>query len=88
MSNGVERLTYIEADAKTTKALTYDMLSSLYDKLEELTEYQSVQVSKCDARMKILESRKRKNTAIAASSGFVGGFTAMAVYYVKNLFPQ
>jgi hypothetical protein len=88
MSIGVEKSTYINADDKTTKALTYDMLDSMYNKLEELTEHQDVQVKKCDVRMNILESRKRKNTVIAASSGFVGGFAAVVAYYIKQLFSQ
>jgi pantothenate kinase type III len=88
MSNSVERSTYIESDAKTTKALTYDMLNGVYNKLEELTDNQSLQFSKCDARMKIIEKRKQKNTALAVSSGFVGGFTATVAYYIKNLFSQ
>ena len=84
MSHGVKKSTYIDADEKTTKALTYDMLSNLYDKLEELVTCQRSQVMKCDRRMKGLEDRKKKDAAIAASGGFIGGFVAVLIYYIKQ----
>lgn len=34
--HGIERDTYINADEKTTKALTFDLLDNLYDKVEGL----------------------------------------------------
>jgi hypothetical protein len=84
MSHGVKKSTFIEADEKTTKALTYDMLSNLYDKLDELIICQKTQANLCDERFKSLESRKRKDATIASAGGIFGGFVAVVAYYIKQ----
>jgi len=68
MSHGIEKETYINADAKTTKALTFDLLDNVYKKVDKL------------------EKRKRKDTAISASSGVAGGFIAMLIIQARKWF--
>lgn len=84
MSHEVERSTYIDADERTTKALTYDMLTNLYRKLSDLIECQEKQITTCTKRFETLETRKRKDSAIAASGGILGGFVAMTMAYIKQ----
>ena len=84
MSHGVKKSTFIDADPITTKALTYDLLSNLYDKVDELVLCQKNQIKVCDSKFKYLESTKKKDTITIASSGFGGGFVAMAAYYIKQ----
>jgi len=88
MSHGVKKETYIEADDKTTKALTFDILDNLYGKVEDLTGCMNEQVKTCNGRFKGLENKKKKNTAVAAGSGFGGGFIAVAFYYLKHWLSQ
>lgn len=82
----IERETYVEADEKTTKALTYDLLVSLGNKIDEIKQCHASQVTKCDARIKALEDKKKKDTRTAATTGFMGGFVAMSIYWVKSWF--
>lgn len=84
MSHGVEKTTYVEADEKTTKALTFDLLNSLDEKMEDLTKCYHEHLGICDRRFKSLELKKKRDTAIASASGFGGGFVAMAVHYIKS----
>ncbi len=78
MSLDVEKETFVDADEKTTKALTYDMLNGLH-------ELMNGQFSVCDKRFKILEGRKRRNILIASSSGVFGGVLTSIGYYVKTV---
>jgi hypothetical protein len=84
MSHGVKKSTYIEADQLTTKALTYDLLSNLYDKIDELVTCQKAQSVDCNQRFKDLENKKKRDAFLISISGFGGGFVAMAAYYIKQ----
>jgi thymidine phosphorylase len=84
MSHGIKKSTFIEADEQTTKALTYDMLDNLYEKLDELVTCQKTQSELCNCRFKKLESKKHFDTFAASTSGFLGGMVAMAAYYIKQ----
>ncbi len=84
MSHGIKKDTYINADEETTKALTFDLLDSMNHKLDETVNLQTQQVEACNGRFKKIEKRKRVDTAVAASSGFGGGFIAMAVFYIRQ----
>ncbi len=84
MSHGIKKDTYIKADEETTKALTFDLLDNLCTKLDETNEIQRKQVETCNSRFIKIENGKKRDTGIAAASGFGGGFIAMAVYYVRN----
>lgn len=66
MSHGIKKETYVNADEKTTKALTFDLLDNVYKKVDRL------------------EKRKRRDTAISASSGAAGGFVAMIILQVRR----
>ncbi len=84
MSHGVKKDTYVNANEETTKALTFDLLDNLYTKMEETTEFQKKQVETCGARFIKIENRKKKDTGVAAATGFGGGFMAMAVFYIRQ----
>ena len=77
MSHGVEKDTYINADPKTTKSLTYDLLDHLYISIEEVRTQQNGRLTK-------LENRRKRDTGISVVSGFVGGFMAMTIYYIRK----
>jgi hypothetical protein len=84
MSHGVKKDTFVNANEETTKSLTFDLLDNLYNKVAEAVEIQKVQVEVCGKRFIKIENNKKKDTGVAAASGFGGGFIAMAVYYVRN----
>lgn len=86
MRRVVERDTYISADPKTTKALTYDMLRNIRESIDEMNEAYSAHLGSCDSRFKVLENRRKKDTAIASGSGVIGGFIAVATTWIKNFF--
>ena len=52
-------------------------LSILFDICYDIREKQKTIPAMCDKRFKILEDRKFKDTAIAGTLGFVGGFIAV-----------
>ena len=85
MSHGIKKETYVDADEKTTKALTYDLLDNLYVKMSDTAELQVQQVEKCGMRFKKIENGKKKDTAISAISGFGGGFVAVAATWIKKI---
>ena len=84
MSQGVEKDTYVEADERTTKALTYDLLNSLSVKIDMIITSHSEQLIICNNRFKNIEKSKKKNTAISGFTGLGGGFIAMIVYYIRE----
>ena len=86
MSHGVKKETYVEADERTTKALTFDILDHLGNRIDDMVSCHVEQVKECKDKFDEIDRKKKKDTAVAASSGFGGGFVAMAVYYVKNWF--
>lgn len=86
MSHGIKKETYVNADEKTTKALTFDLLNKLYEMAEERTKQHVEHLEICRTRFKKLESNKKKNVAIASASGAAGGFIAVASYYIDKLF--
>ena len=85
MSHGIKKETYVEADEKTTKALTYDLLSKVYDKVENLQSMHAGHLETCDVRFHKLENRKRHDTRISGLFGFLGGFVAFCIYWIKEL---
>ena len=84
MSHGIKKETYVEADEKTTKALTFDLLNKVYEKVEEAEKRHVEHLGNCDNRFKVLENKKKKDTAVAAASGFGGGFTAVALNWFRT----
>lgn len=82
----VQKQTYVDADEKTARALTYDIFKALFNKMDEYKDCHIEHVKLCNARFLTLENRKKKDTAISSASGFVGGFTAIAVNYLRKLF--
>jgi len=86
MSHGVKKETFVEADDKTTKSLTFDLLDNLYNKMEETVDLQREQVKTCNSRFTKIENGKKKDTGVAAATGFGGGFVAMAIYYIRSWF--
>ncbi len=88
MSLNIKKETYVDADEKTTKALTYDILNKLYERSGEMSRCHAEHLKTCGARFKILEDEEkakgRKNTAKASASGFVGGFVAMGINFLRE----
>lgn len=76
--HGVKKETYVGADEETFRALTYDILDSINSNT-------CVKYEDHEKRIKGLEKRKRRDTGIAAGSGFSGGFMAMVIQKVTGL---
>lgn len=84
MSHGVRKETYVEADEKTTKSLTFDILDHLGRRIDDMITCHVEQVKECKSKFDTIDKKKKKDTAVAVGSGFGGGFIAMASYYIKN----
>jgi len=65
----LEKETFTNADERTQKAIMFDLLKGLYDRLDQ-------HLVNCDARHRELDSRKQRTLAYAVISGGVGGFLA------------
>jgi hypothetical protein len=85
-THGIEKETYVNADAHTTKALTFDLISYQTELLEHLKKCHDDHLSICDKRFKGIEGRQKRDTVASAGSGFLGGFAAMAAYWLKEIF--
>ena len=86
MSHGIKKETYVNADEKTTKALTFDLLDKLYEKHQETQEIHKIHLEVCNARFDCLENKKKRDSASASLFGLLGGFLAIVVLWIKNLF--
>ena len=86
MGHGIKKETYVGADEKTTKELTFDLLEHLRAKLDETTAFQAKQIETCDKRFKGIENKKKKDTAVSAVSGFGGGGVAVLLIWLKSKF--
>jgi hypothetical protein len=88
MTESIKKETYVEADAKTTKALTFDMMHAMFERIDSMVDTQEKQVVICNTRMGGMErkrkSDRRKDTAVSATSGFFGGAGVMVAYYIKQ----
>lgn len=85
MIHEIEKSTFVEADPETTKALTYDLIKGLYEKMDNLNKCYHDHIGICDGRFKELETHKMKNATKASAFGFIGGFFAVIVYWFKLL---
>jgi len=89
MTQSVTKETFVDADEKTTKALTYDLITGICNKIDKMHDCQVAQVQKCSTRMGKMEKKRasdrRKDTAVSASSGFFGGATIWLGIYLKQL---
>ncbi len=86
MSHGIKKETYVEADEKTTKSLTYDLLDNLYVEMKQTNEFHVDHMKNCGTRFATIENRKKKDTAIAAASGTVGGSITIIGLWFKKTF--
>lgn len=86
MKRGVSRDTYVNADQKTNRGLTFDMLDSIQASLEEMKNAHIEHMKVCNGRFKVIEGRRKKDTAIASGSGVIGGFLAVASTWIKSFF--
>jgi hypothetical protein len=84
MNQMIEKDTYVDADEKTTKALTFDLLNNIHDKVSELASCYHKHLGTCEDRFKKIEDRKRHDTTVSAVTGIGGGFLAMMSYYIKQ----
>ncbi len=86
MSQGqpIDKDTYVEADEKTTKALTFDLLVNLHEKVDELKECYYKHLGVCEDRFKKIEDSKKGDRTLSAATGVGGGFLAMVAYYIKD----
>jgi len=80
MSNiGIEKQTYVDADERTTKALTYDLFVALHREVIDLNTKVDKEVNGCSKRVSKLEKRKKFDTGMSAVSGGIGGFIAFTL---------
>lgn len=79
MSHGVKKETYVDADEKTARALTYDMMDAIFHKIDEIKECYSDHKVICNSRFGKMEKRKKIDTGVAVASGFGGGFVAVLI---------
>ena len=86
MSHGIKKETYVDADEKTTKAMTYDLLDNLYTKMDDTAKLQVKQVENCDKRFTTIEKKKRRDTVVSTASGFGGGGVAVLLIWLKSKF--
>ena len=86
MAHDIKKETYVDADEKTTKALTFDLLDSLFVKMDETSEFHVKHLEACGRRFKKIENGKKKDTAVAAGSGVIGGSLTVIGIWLKNKF--
>ncbi len=86
MSHGIKKETYVDADEKTTKALTFDLIDNLFTEMKDTKEFHVEHIKTCGSRFKKIENGKRKDTAVAAVSGTVGGSLTIIGLWLKNKF--
>lgn len=70
--HGVEKETFVEADEKTFRALTFDILNSIDSNVCDKYNAHEDRISK-------LEKRKKRDTSVSGGAGLVGGFIAAIV---------
>lgn len=83
MAHGIQKETYVDADERTTKALTFDMLNNLYDAVNSIRRCHEEHLERCEGRFKRLENKDKRNTLIATA---IGGAAVTAFQWVKDLF--
>lgn len=78
-NNYIKKQTFLEADEHTQKAMTFDLLQGISDRLDK-------QLIKCESRFKCLEGARRKNAAYATLGGFGGGLMAFFAqwFFIKK----
>jgi len=74
---GISRETYINSDAPTGRALTYDMLSDIRVHQLDIKKRCISSHEVCENRFKKIEKRKRFDTTVSGISGILGGFLAV-----------
>jgi len=82
----VQKQTYVDADEETARALTYDIFRALFDKIDEFKRCHDEHIRGCNIRFLTIENRRKKDTALSSVSGFVGGFVAVGVNYLRKIF--
>ena len=70
MSDGYSRDTFLGADEQTRIKMTFDIMSSIDDKLTKYTQDH-------ETRIKKLENRRWRDKGVASVSGVFGGFLAI-----------
>ncbi len=83
MSHGIQKKTYVEADEKTTKALTFDMLDNLHDAVNSIRRCHEEHLARCDGRFIKLENKDKRNNLIATG---IGGALVVGFQWVRELF--
>jgi len=68
--HGIKKETYVDADDKTARAMTFDILDSINSNV--CTKFNAHEV-----RIIKLENRKKLDTGTSAGAGLIGGFIAV-----------
>lgn len=71
--NGISKETFEKADGRTRMDILFDYQKNTYNQIKEIKEILRQHPLNCDERFKRVEKKIPLNTAIAASSGFIGG---------------
>ncbi len=95
--HGIKKETYVNADEKTTKSMTFDLLEQLGKQMDETQEFHVEHLKGCGHRFKDIEDnaveaekkadkRAKRDTAAGVAFGFIGGYTAVATTWLKKTF--
>lgn len=79
----IRKETYVAADEDTTKAMTFDLLTGLHQKIDNLTGCYEEHLKTCNGRFTKLENRKKVDAAISGGAGVVGGFMSGLMGWFK-----
>lgn len=72
----IQKDTFVEADEKTTKSLTFDLLMAINSNILDLKGCYEKHLGVCKDRFEKLENQKKVNTVLSAGGGVIGGIIA------------
>lgn len=85
----ISRETYIKADNETYRALTFDLLTRIYERLDKGQKSHEEQVRlRCGPRFEAIE-RSLQSYRVGLNKrsslfGFIGGFVAVLAMYLRD----
>ena len=79
----IARDTYVNANDEDARGITFDLLTGLHKKMDNLICHYDGHKDDCNARFKKLENRKKLDTVISGTTGVFGGFIAQISGWFK-----
>jgi hypothetical protein len=74
---GIAKETFKEAGPETKMDILFDYQKETSFDIKQIKQLMEGHPLNCETRFKMLENRKFKDTIVAGSLGFIGGFSAM-----------